>query len=161
MPPIWKTKPQNSNLISPKDAMTTPRTMMPTLPRTFMFGGAMPKAQVARRTATAVVACKSCQFQPGQAENGWEETHFQHLDEGHGKREICQVAADECHGKHDPDGHDCPSAKPGSSAVFLPDLLLSETKTYMYVRVVIGTLWRESSVLVKRAMYWVMIVPKT
>lgn len=31
----------------------------------------------------------------------------------------------------------------------------------MYVRVVIGTLWRESRVLVKRAMYWVMIVPKT
>lgn len=56
MPPIWKTKPQNSNLISPNEAITTPRTMMATLPRTFMFGGVMPKAQVARRTATAVVA---------------------------------------------------------------------------------------------------------
>lgn len=31
----------------------------------------------------------------------------------------------------------------------------------MYVCVVMGTLWRESSVLVKRAMYWVMMVPKT
>lgn len=35
------------------------------------------------------------------------------------------------------------------------------SSTHMYVRVVIGTLWRESSVLVKRAMYWVMMVPKT
>lgn len=31
----------------------------------------------------------------------------------------------------------------------------------MYVSVVMGTLWRESRVLVKRAMYWVMMVPKT
>lgn len=39
--------------------------------------------------------------------------------------------------------------------------LHAKITTDMYVRVVIGTLWRESSVFVQRAMYWVMIVPKT
>lgn len=49
-------KPIRSNLISPKEAITTPRTMIPTFPSTFMFGGAMPKAQVANRVTTALVA---------------------------------------------------------------------------------------------------------
>lgn len=40
-------------------------------------------------------------------------------------------------------------------------LIFLSRSSHMYVRVVIGTLWRESRVLVKRAMYWVMIVPKT
>lgn len=40
-------------------------------------------------------------------------------------------------------------------------IAVSRLGAYMYVSVVIGTLWRESSVLVKRAMYWVMMVPKT
>lgn len=51
-----QTKPTRSNLISPKEAITTPRTMIPTFPSTFMFGGAMPKAQVANRVTTALVA---------------------------------------------------------------------------------------------------------
>lgn len=51
-----QTKPIKLNLISPKEAMTTPRTMMPTFPSTFMLGGAMPKAQVANKVTTALVA---------------------------------------------------------------------------------------------------------
>lgn len=50
-------KPNMSNLISPKEAITTPTTMRDTLPRVFMLVGAIPKAQVARRVATALVAC--------------------------------------------------------------------------------------------------------
>jgi hypothetical protein len=49
-------KPTISNLISPNEAITTPTTMRDTLPRVFMLVGAIPKAQVANRVATALVA---------------------------------------------------------------------------------------------------------
>ena len=45
-----------SNLISPNEAITTPTTMRATLPRVFKLVGAIPKAQVATRVATALVA---------------------------------------------------------------------------------------------------------
>jgi hypothetical protein len=45
-----------SNLISPKEAITTPRTMIATLPRVLKLAGAIPKAQVAKRVTTALVA---------------------------------------------------------------------------------------------------------
>lgn len=47
-----------TNLISPREAMMTPRTMKETLPRVFMFGGCIPRVQVVISTATGVVACK-------------------------------------------------------------------------------------------------------
>lgn len=56
IPAIWKRKPVRTNLISPKDAMTTPMTIKETFPRVLKFGGVMPIPQVARRTATGVVA---------------------------------------------------------------------------------------------------------
>jgi hypothetical protein len=49
-------KPTISNLISPNEAITTPTTMRDTLPRVFKLVGAIPKAQVANRVATALVA---------------------------------------------------------------------------------------------------------
>lgn len=49
-------KPTISNLISPNEAITTPTTMRATLPRVFKLVGAIPKAQVANRVATALVA---------------------------------------------------------------------------------------------------------
>jgi hypothetical protein len=55
-PAIWKRKPVRTNLISPADAMMTPITMKETLPRVLRFGGARPKSQLVRRTATGVVA---------------------------------------------------------------------------------------------------------
>jgi hypothetical protein len=45
-------------LISPKEAMITPRTMKETLPRVFKLSGETPIIQDARRTATGVVAWK-------------------------------------------------------------------------------------------------------
>ena len=47
-----------TNLISPIEAMITPKTIMETLARVFMFGGRIPSDQVAIRTATGVVAYK-------------------------------------------------------------------------------------------------------
>lgn len=48
--------PIRSNLISPKEAIITPKTMIPTLLRVLTFRGAMPKAQVAKRVTTTFVA---------------------------------------------------------------------------------------------------------
>lgn len=68
-----QTKPTKSNLISPNEAITTPSTIMPTLPSTFMLGGAMPKAQVANRVTTAFVAwCSNCQPRLAQTRAGIE-----------------------------------------------------------------------------------------
>lgn len=58
IPPHWMRKPSISNLISPKEAITTPITMIATLPRVLKLAGAMPKAQVAKRVTTAFVAYK-------------------------------------------------------------------------------------------------------
>lgn len=137
MPPIWKTKPQNSNLISPKDAMTTPRTIMETLPRTLRLGGEMPKAQVASRTATAVVAWERCQSDISFfscSRKCWlkAKTHLKHLDEGHTQREVRQVSRNERKAEHDTDrdnrapGQKRPSAiePPSSSSRLHPHVCL-------------------------------------
>jgi hypothetical protein len=55
-PSMAHTKPMNTNLISPMDAMMTPTTMAVTFPRVLRFGGVMPRAQVTRRVTTGVVA---------------------------------------------------------------------------------------------------------
>lgn len=163
MPPIWKTKPQNSNLISPKDAMTTPRTIIETLPSTLRLGGAMPNAHVARRTATAVVAWTPCQskvFFPNSSAS---------TDRGR-RRTLSIWIKDTLNVRYakfpemsvklnmTPIGTMARLDKSPHQQVF--HLFLRDT-THIYVCVVIGTLWRESRVLVKRAMYWVMMVPKT
>ena len=49
-------KPKPSNLSSPNEAMATPMTMAETFSNLFKLGAAMPKAQVASRVATALVA---------------------------------------------------------------------------------------------------------
>jgi len=49
-------KPRRSNLISPYEAIATPMTIRDILASMRRLGGAMPKAQVARRVATAFVA---------------------------------------------------------------------------------------------------------
>ena len=56
IPPTWNRNPMSTNLISPKDAITTPSTIKETLKRTFMLGCASPRPHVAKRTATGVVA---------------------------------------------------------------------------------------------------------
>lgn len=56
IPAIWKRKPLSLNWISPKEAMTTPMTMSETFPRVFKLGGVSPSVQLAKRTATGVVA---------------------------------------------------------------------------------------------------------
>ena len=48
--------PRPSNLSSPNEAIATPITMAETLTSLFKLGAAMPKAHVARRVATALVA---------------------------------------------------------------------------------------------------------
>jgi hypothetical protein len=49
-----------TNLISPREAIMTPTTMTETLASVRMLGGAMPRVQVTRRTATGVVAYDAC-----------------------------------------------------------------------------------------------------
>jgi hypothetical protein len=56
MPPAWKKKPIQTNLISPREASVTPKTMKRTLRRTFSFGEATRKSQEVRRTATGALA---------------------------------------------------------------------------------------------------------
>lgn len=56
MPPAWKKKPSQTNLISPKEARETPRTMKTTFSRTFSLGEATRKTQDVRRTATGAEA---------------------------------------------------------------------------------------------------------
>lgn len=51
--------PSMSSLISPKDAMTTPMTIMKTLPRVERFTGATRRAHEASSVAMAVVAYTS------------------------------------------------------------------------------------------------------
>lgn len=60
MPPIWKKKPIHTNLISPKEASATPKTMIRTLRRTLSFGFETPNAQVVMRTAKGAPACEGC-----------------------------------------------------------------------------------------------------
>lgn len=56
MPPAWKKKPSQTNLISPSEASVTPNTMKRTFSRTFSFGEATPKSQEVMRTATGALA---------------------------------------------------------------------------------------------------------
>lgn len=49
-------KPIMVNLISPMEAMITPRTMKEMFPSKLSFTGAMPMAQVASSVATELVA---------------------------------------------------------------------------------------------------------
>jgi hypothetical protein len=56
IPPVWKKKPTQTNLISPKEASVTPKTMKRTLRRTFSLGLATRKSQEVRRTATGALA---------------------------------------------------------------------------------------------------------
>ena len=56
IPPAWKKKPSQTNLISPREARDTPKTMKRTLRRTFSFGEATPKSQEVRRMATGALA---------------------------------------------------------------------------------------------------------
>lgn len=86
--------------------MTTPRTMMPTFPRTFMLGGAIPKAQVANRVTTALVAylrtVRACSIRvPGPRA---ASTCLEHLDEGDGEVKVGNVSADQTQAEHDTDG---------------------------------------------------------
>ena len=56
MPPIWNKNPIRTNLISPKEAMTMPRTMKRTLKNFFGSNLSTPNMTLAVRTATGVVA---------------------------------------------------------------------------------------------------------
>lgn len=81
-----------TNLISPKDAITTPITMNETLNRTFILGEPAPRAQVARRTATGMVAYRFCQFLRSEL---LDEPYLQHLNKGHTQVQIRHIAADQ------------------------------------------------------------------
>jgi hypothetical protein len=56
IPPAWKKKPSQTNLISPNEARETPKTMNRTLSRTLILGEATRKAQDVMRTATGADA---------------------------------------------------------------------------------------------------------
>lgn len=58
--------PIRLNLISPIEAMTTPTTMTETFPRVSRRTGATPRAQVAIRVATELVA-----YSPGLVVSTW------------------------------------------------------------------------------------------
>jgi len=73
MPPAWKKKPAQTNLISPREARETPRTMKRTLSRTRSLGEATWKSQDVMRTATGALAWVSVSWiYLGGIEGGYE-----------------------------------------------------------------------------------------
>ncbi len=56
IPPAWKKKPIQTNLISPKEASVTPNTMKRMLRRTAILGLATRKSQDVIKTATGALA---------------------------------------------------------------------------------------------------------
>lgn len=55
----WHRNPARTNLISPKEAMMTPRTMKETLKRVFASKGLILRPHVMRRTTTGFVAFRN------------------------------------------------------------------------------------------------------
>ena len=68
-----------------------------------MFGGWTPRVQVARSTATGVVAC-TCQRLLCLCSD--RVTYLQHLDKGHTQVQVCLVTADQTQAEEDTDGDD-------------------------------------------------------
>lgn len=79
----------------------TPMTMKETFPRVFRDGGATPRAQDARRTATGVVACGLSVVAIGC---GSRCSYLQHLNECNTQVEICLITADQTQAEEETDG---------------------------------------------------------
>lgn len=85
----WQRKPARTNLISPKEAIMTPRTMKETLKRVFASKGFILRDQVITRTTTGFVAFDDCQ---PCGVYGLGRAYFEHLDESYAEVEVCFVA---------------------------------------------------------------------
>lgn len=75
--------------------------MKETLPRVFKDGGATPRAQDARRTATGVVAYKLSVIAMGLH---YYDRYLQHLNECNTQVEICLVPADQTQAEKEANG---------------------------------------------------------
>lgn len=98
-------------------------------------------------------------------------TCLEHLDERDRQVQISNVAADQTQAEHDADGDD---SAPGEDRTWSAQTALCAlfghfagqpidgnlATTHMYVWGVMGTLWRESSMVVNLAMNWVIHVEK-
>ena len=102
MPPTWNMNPIMTNLISPKEAMMTPTTIMETFPSVLRLGAEAPRPQVAKRTATGVVACQWSVLGSTVAAS---RTYLEHLDEGNTEVQIRLVTADQRQTEEDADGN--------------------------------------------------------
>lgn len=90
----WHRNPARTNLISPKEAIITPRTMKETLKRVFASKGFIFRDQVIRRTTTGFVAFSDLLAVGLSYVVDLESTYFEHLDEGDAEVEVCLVSED-------------------------------------------------------------------
>lgn len=109
-----------TNWISPNEAMMTPMTMKDTFPRVFMFGGERPMTQDVIRTATGVVAFARVSFRLSGIRTEPGLTYLDHLNEGDGEVEVCEVTADKRQREEDTNGDNGSKVDSAVHGDFLP-----------------------------------------